>query len=90
MVIVTPFQEKKKQRYMIVILIIAALCIFFVIWYKYFPKQKSSPRIMPEKPPKIEINYGILKSKILQELQLFEEIPPLSGDVGRSNPFEPY
>lgn len=96
MVIVTPFQEKKKQRYKIFILIAAILGLFFVAWYKFFPKQPSAPRALPQKPERIDINFGVLKNPILDpenpaKLTSFEGVPVFNPqDAGRSNPFQPY
>ena len=51
------------------------------------PKLVSIP-VIPE-PPKIEINFGVLKNPVLKELQPFEEINPLEERAGRENPFTP-
>lgn len=91
MVLITPFQEKKKQRYLILILILAVLSTAFIVWYRFLPKHPSAPRILPEKPPKIIINFDILKNPLLANLAPFEGIPPFNPDeAGRSNPFQPY
>ena len=92
MVLVTPFQQKKKQVYLKVILVIAILGIIFIAWYKYYlPKHPSIPRILPEKPPKININFDVLNNPILSKLFPFEEISPLNPEeAGRSDPFKPY
>jgi hypothetical protein len=94
MVIVTPFQRKKKQRYLVLIIIIALLGTIFIVWYKFLPKQSSVSRSLPEKPPRIDINFNILKDPILTNetgLKSFEGIPPFNPiDAGRSNPFQPY
>ena len=91
MVIVTPFQEKKKQRNLIFILILAIFGIVFLVWYKFFPKRSSTPRVLPEKPAKITINFNVLKNPFLTELTPFEGITPFKPeDAGRNNPFNPY
>lgn len=41
----------------------------------------------PERLPVIKINFEILQNPLLQEFQLFEEIPPLEEEIGRGNPF---
>ena len=91
MVIVTPFQAKKKQRYLIVILILAILGAVFLIWYKFLSKRSSTPRVLPEKPPEININFDVLKNPILDKLTSFEGIPPFKPeDAGRSDPLQLY
>jgi len=91
MVIVTPFQQKKKQRNLIIILILALFGAAFLIWYKFFSKKPSAPRLLPEKPAKITINFNVLKNPFLTELTPFKEITPFKPeDAGRSNPFNPY
>ena len=91
MVIVTPFQEKKKQRYKIFILIAAILGLFFVAWYKFFPKQPSALRALPQKPERININFDVLKNPILTKLFPFDPVPNFKPeDAGRNNPFQPY
>jgi uncharacterized membrane protein YpjA len=91
MVIVTPFQEKKKQRYLLFLLGIAILGIIFTFWYsRYFKREPSSSHVLPPKPPEIKINFEMLKSPILTELQPFENIAPLEEGAGRENPFIPY
>lgn len=92
MAIITPIQEKKKQRYLLLILILSIIGIIFIFWYRSISKQQSSPRIIPEKPQKININYGILESKFLKALNPVEETLPLPSpdEIGRSNPFESF
>lgn len=90
MVIVTPFQEKKKQRYLLFILGIAIFGMVFTFWYRSFRREPSSPRVLPQKPPEIKINFEMLKSPILTKLQPFEKIAPFEDEVGRGNPFIPY
>lgn len=97
---VTFLQKRKIQRYLIPIFIILILITIIVIWRGFFVKEEP---ILPEKvlipPKKIEIDFGVLKSPVLEELQPFEEIKPfeevvVEGEVieklGRENPFLPY
>jgi len=90
MVIVTTLQGNKKQRYLLLLLGIAILGIVFALWYRFFNREPSSPRTLPQKPSEIKINFDILKSPILRELKPFEKIVPFEDEVGRENPFIPY
>lgn len=95
MVLVASFQEKKKQRFLFIFLFLAIPGLIFLIWYKFFPKQPSAPRILNEKPQRIDINFDFLKNPILRDtavgLTSFEKIPLYNPkDAGRGNPFQPY
>jgi len=70
---------------LIVVIFIGAL------WFgqNYLVKPVPSPSPPPQKKT-IEINLKVLESPALQELQIFEEIPPFEGEIGRENPFLPY
>jgi len=97
---ITFLEEKKRQRYLIVIFIILIVVIIGVIWQSFFREREVIPG--PEvvfKPPVIKINFEILKSPALEELQPFEPIPSLEEEIaatgkevkiGRDNPFLPY
>lgn len=88
------FQQRKKQKYLIAALILIILVILVIIWKGFLlkPKPGYPPSVGPEvlKPPKIEINFEVLKSPILEGFQPFEEIIPFEEEVGRENPFVPY
>ena len=87
---ITLLQERKKQRNLIfVLLIVIILGIFAVAWQGFILKPALSP---PEtsKVREIKINFEALKSPLLQELQVFEEISHLEEKIGRENPFLPY
>ncbi len=90
MVLVTSFQTKKKQRFLFFFLGIAIFGMVFTLWYKFLNKKPSSVHVLPQKPAEIKINFDILKSPILTELQPFERIVPFENEAGRQNPFIPY
>ena len=90
MVLVTPFQGNKKQRYLLLLLGIAILGMVFTLWYRSLSKEPSSSHILPQKPPEIKINFNMLKSDILKELETFKKIVPFEDEAGRGNPFIPY
>lgn len=53
---------------------------------------EGGPGTEPPKPvKKIEIDFGILKNPLLNQLQLMEEIKPVEEtEIGRENPFTPF
>ncbi|MBU4299037.1 hypothetical protein KJ636_03280 [Patescibacteria group bacterium] len=84
------FQEKeRKQRYWIFVFIIIIFAVFFVFRSDISQKKTSLP-LTTYKPPKIEINFEVLKNPFLKELLPYEEIKPFQEKVGRENPFLPY
>ena len=87
---ITFLQQRKKQKRLIFVLLAVIILIFIVVWRGFLVKPK--PVLVPiiSEPPKIEINFGVLKSPILKELQPFEEINPFEEEIGRENPFTPY
>ncbi len=88
---ITFLQRRKIQRYLIPIFIIVILITAIVIWSGFF--RKAEP-IEPEKilipPKKVEVDFEVLKSPTLEELEPFEEISPFEEEIGRENPFIPY
>lgn len=85
----TFLQPGKRQRYLFPLLIVVIFGIAFVVW-NYFLAKPEFPSFEPLPPPEIKINFELLKSPILDELQLFEEISPFEEEIGRENPFVPY
>jgi len=86
------FQEQKeKQKYLALIFLAAILVIFLIVYFSFLKKEK--PLEIQEviyQPPKIEINFELLKAPFLKELLPFEEIKPFEDKIGRENPFSPY
>ncbi len=90
---ITFLEREKIQRYLILVFLAIVLITIFLIWYNFLRKQEFiivEPEEILILPKKIEIDFGILKSPILEELKPFEEIPPLEEKIGRENPFIPY
>ena len=84
-------QAQKRQRYLILILTLVICGILLVVWLGFFKKPAAAPIYLPViVPPKIEINWDVLKDEALAELQSFKQIPALKDEVGRENPFTPY
>lgn len=89
---ITFTQEKKKQRYLLLVLGLVFLVTLFIIWWGFFAQQKPAPSSMLPVyvSPEIDINWQVLDSPQLEELQLFEAILPPEEAIGRGNPFLPY
>lgn len=87
--VITFIEPGKRQKYLTLLLIVVILGIVFLIW-NYFLAKPQPPSFKPLPPPEIKINFEILKSPILDELQLFKEISPFEEEIGRENPFIPY
>jgi len=85
----TSIGPKKRQRYLIAGLILIVFAIVFLVW-DYFLAGPVPTILKPLPPPEIKINFEILESPALDELQLYEEISPFEGEIGRENPFIPY
>jgi len=68
----------------------AALLLSFLAFFlvqKVFFKEEVKKEIPP---PKIEIDFRVLESQALKELEPFEKIEPFEDQIGRENPFLPY
>jgi len=97
---ITFLEERKTQRRYIIIFIIILLATGLIVWRGFFVKEKPAFLEEVQKPSKkVEIDFKILESPILKELQPFEEIQPfqeviVEGEIiekiGRQNPFIPY
>lgn len=84
-------KQIKRRSYLSLFFLILAILVFILIWQGYLKIKIKAPLGPPPAPlPKIEINYEILESPVLKDLQSFEEIKPFEGQAGRENPFVPY
>lgn len=86
----TSISPRKRQRYLIVVLILIIFVIVFLVWNFFLAGPSETLLFQPIPPPEIKINFEILESPALGELQLYEEISPFEGEIGRENPFIPY
>lgn len=83
-------KERKKQKYLILVLGIVVLVTTIVLWQGFFKKEKPiSPSVGLQFRP-VRIDFDLLESPVLKELQVFEEIPSFVETKGRENPFLPY
>lgn len=87
---ITPFIEpKRKKQYLFLLLGALIVGALFLIW-NYFLAKPTPIISQPQPPPEIKINFEVLKSPILKQLEPFETISPFEGEIGRENPFVPY
>jgi len=82
-------EKKQRQKYLAIALVAIIVLVPVVVWRVFLKPSELGPPPIIARPPKIEINYEILKSPGLQELQLLEPIKPLEEGIGRENPFAP-
>jgi len=92
---ITFLQKRRFQRNLILVFFGVCLITGIIIWKGFFGKGGTAgTEIISEivKPKKVEINFEILKSPLLNDFQGFEEIKPLeeSSQIGRDNPFISY
>jgi len=83
-------EQKKKQKFLLPILGVIILITLIVILRGFFKKPSIVPSSSISIGQKINIDWDTLKSPILETLESFDVIPPLSGSYGRKNPFLPY
>ena len=88
---ITFFQEKKRQRYLILALALVIFVILLIVW-KGFSKPGEEPTtVLPGfAPSPVEIDWSVLQSPQLTELQALATTTPFEGETGRENPFLPY
>lgn len=89
---ITFTERRKKLRYLFLVLVIIIFITIIVIWQGFFAKAKLPPLLPPVEIPtkKLEINFEVFKSPLLEKLQPLEEIPALEEKVGREDPFIAY
>ena len=77
-----------QKKYLISVLSILVVLFVLVFARETFFKEKAKKVILP--PLKIEIDFGILESQAVQELEPFEKIEYFEEEIGRENPFLSY
>ncbi|MEK7123407.1 MAG: hypothetical protein AAB851_00775 [Patescibacteria group bacterium] len=97
MAIISQEQQMKKQKVMAAaaagILVVAGLVVYFV-----FLRQPAAPetskiiKVVPqfEKAGKTFLNLGVLESPVFKSLNSYVELPIVSEEKGRANPFLSY
>jgi len=98
-------QQKKNQRILIFVFFAILLITAIIVWQGFFNKEEEefSGGNVVLSQEEIKIDFNVLKSPLLKELQSFSEIEPLKESTttvkgkiettskkGRTNPFLPY
>lgn len=92
-------QQRKKQKYLIGVVVVFLVLTVYVVYTGFFKKAEeiattgeNEAAVTTSFQKDIKINFDVFKNPILEQLEPFEEIPPLSGQevAGRTNPFTPY
>ena len=87
-------KKKNLQKILISVFILVLLITAIIIWRGFFQDEEgiiSDWEILSLPRQKVEINYEVLASPFLEELESFLEIEPLpKEEIGRENPFIPY
>lgn len=76
-----------QRKYIILGAALLLSFLAFLLVQKVFFKEEVKKEIPP---PKIEIDFRVLESQTLKELEPFERIEPFEDQIGRENPFLPY
>jgi len=82
-------EKKERQKILALVFIILLFLTFLVIFFGISGRKEVKAPIIPLEAKKVEINFEVLESPLLKELQIFEEIS-LIEEKGRDNPFLPY
>ena len=90
---ISPLKQKRKQQYLIFAFVAIIIVTFFVLWKGFFSgegeKGKGGSVSEASPPRQVKINFELLESSAVKELQPFEKVPPLEELEGRENPFVP-
>lgn len=92
-------KEQKRQKYLIGVVVLILVVTGVILWRGYFSGEET-----PESTPTAtttqakfsveslpQINFNILKDKLLQELKDYPAIEGIEEEeIGRENPFLPY
>ena len=90
---ITFIEERKKQKKLLMILgflIVITLVVLVQGLVKRIPRSSMIGKEIFPTFKKIEIDFTLLESNNLKDLEPFEEIKPFEGKIGRENPFLPY
>jgi len=83
-------KEKKKQQYLIFIFLAILLITAIILGWGFLKKEKPALPVSALPRPALKINFEILESQALKDLQPFVLIAPFEGTAGRINPFLVY
>jgi hypothetical protein len=83
-------KQKERQKTLMVVFFILIVLTVFVVLSTFMKKGGVVLAPVPAPLPKrVEINFDVLKSQAMKDLQLLEEIT-MPAEKGRENPFLPY
>jgi len=99
-VLIKSKKEQTKQRILIAIFLVVLIITLFVLWWGFLKPSTSTVYIGNTAVPKsagdsssqygdVKIDFNVLESQFLKELQTFKNIAPLQKNSGRDNPFLP-
>lgn len=78
-------KEKVLALIAVIVFSVGAVVLSFILG-----QQNVTPLVLePVRPLEPDIDWEVLSSAQLRDLQPLREIPALEGEVGRSNPFLP-
>jgi hypothetical protein len=85
-------QQKKAQRNLMLVFVGIIIITAVIVWWGVFRKEKELPKEKAIYPyqKEVKIDFDVLKSSALKELQPFSEIKQIlevEGEIGRDNPF---
>ena len=85
-------KELEKNKVLIVGVAIFGLVLGFVFWNFYLSpqeeiKKEQEKELTFEQFGQIDINFDILESEHLKELEKMDIIPEYQGVIGKDNPF---
>jgi len=86
-------EERKKQKKLIYVFAAVILITLIVLWLGVLRKprkEEGAPLPFSAELRRAEIDFKVLESPTMKELQPFKEILPFEGKIGRENPFLPY
>lgn len=81
------YYKKEKVLVLVAVILFAvgAVVLSFILG-----QQNVTPLVLePVRPPEPDIDWDVLSSTQLRNLQPLREIPALEGEAGRNNPFLP-
>ena len=83
--------QQEKQNLLVIVFIMVILLTVLVAFLGFSRKKGITfiPPITPPPPKKMEINFSVLESAVVKELETLEQVN-LPEQIGRENPFLPY
>lgn len=86
-------REKKKQRYLLLVFGVVIVVTLAVVWFgflqdkvTFFKAQTPAPSPFASRNI-IQIDFDFLEGSLLKEMDVFNEVSPYEGGIGRENPF---